>query len=356
MPKRTRVVAHLELDALETRYRQAHDPVARSHFQIVWLLAQGKTRTDVASVTGYSERWIGEIVRRYNAQGPDASVIGAMTIRWTDDPEWRTTGTSLGGVTWTRSRRRAVDWSEGGRLDRSGDRTSRVSATGLDLSGAFWSALETSAATAHQGQCRGIGCLPKRLSRAVDAVRAARPGTTVEVWAQDEHRIGLKAVQRRVWLLPDMEPIAPVWPRYKWCYVVAWVRPETGDSYWLLVPRIATDVYSQVLAEFARAQGLGAEKHIVLVVDRAGWHRSGDLMVPEGLHLVFLPAYAPELQPAERLWELLTKLLRTGSSRRSMTCSTNSASAVAPSRPAPWSWPVAPVSTGGRVSLCTAGK
>jgi len=140
-------------------------------------------------------------------------------------------------------------------------------------------------------------------------VRAARPGTTVEIWAQDEHRIGLKAVQRRVWLLPDMEPIAPVWPRYKWCYVVAWVRPETGDSYWLLVPRIATDVYSQVLAEFARAQGLGAEKHIVLVVDRAGWHRSGDLMVPEGLHLVFLPAYAPELQPAERLWELIDEVI-----------------------------------------------
>jgi len=72
MPKRTRVVAHLELDELETRYRQAHDPVGRSHFQIVWLLAQGKTRSEVAGVTGYSERWIGEIIRRYNQQGPDA--------------------------------------------------------------------------------------------------------------------------------------------------------------------------------------------------------------------------------------------------------------------------------------------
>ncbi len=138
MPKRTRVSAHLELDALERRYRQAHDPVARSHFQIVWLLAQGKTRTDVAAVTGYSERWIGEIIRRYNPQGPDAlgdrrhDNPGGQT-----DPEWRTAGTSLGGVTWTRSRRRALDWSEGGRLDRSGDRTSRVSATRLDLSGAL---------------------------------------------------------------------------------------------------------------------------------------------------------------------------------------------------------------------------
>lgn len=102
-----------------------------------------------------------------------------------------------------------------------------------------------------------------------------------------------------------MLPIMPVWPRYEWCYVVAWVRPETGESYWLLVPRMGTDVYSQVLAEFARAQGLGPAKQIVLVVDRAGWHRSRDLVVPAGLHLVFLPAYAPELQPAERLWELI---------------------------------------------------
>lgn len=71
MPKRTKVSAHLDLAELERRYRQAHDPVKRSHFQIVWLLAQGKTRAQVAAVTGYSERWIGEIIRRYNQEGPD---------------------------------------------------------------------------------------------------------------------------------------------------------------------------------------------------------------------------------------------------------------------------------------------
>jgi transposase len=72
MPRRTTVVEHLTLADLETRYRQAHDPVERSHFQIVWLLVQGKTRADVAAVTGYSERWIGEIIRRYNQAGPEA--------------------------------------------------------------------------------------------------------------------------------------------------------------------------------------------------------------------------------------------------------------------------------------------
>lgn len=72
MPNRTKVSAHLACDELEARYRQAHDPVERSHFQIVWLLAQGKTRAEVAAVTGYSERWIGEIIRRYNQDGAAA--------------------------------------------------------------------------------------------------------------------------------------------------------------------------------------------------------------------------------------------------------------------------------------------
>lgn len=72
MPKRTVVVDHLSLAELEQRYRHAHDPIARSHFQIVWLLAQGKTRPQVAEVTGYGVRWIGELVRRYNQDGPEA--------------------------------------------------------------------------------------------------------------------------------------------------------------------------------------------------------------------------------------------------------------------------------------------
>lgn len=45
-------------------------------------------------------------------------------------------------------------------------------------------------------------------------------------------------------------------------------------------------------------------KHIILVLDRAGWHNSQELAVPDGIHLVFLPPYSPELQPCERLWPL----------------------------------------------------
>src|SRR3972149_8685123 len=70
MPKRITIQPHLGLDQLEARYRQSKDPVARSHFQIVWLLAQSKSTQTVAEHTGYSRIWIQQIARRYNQDGP----------------------------------------------------------------------------------------------------------------------------------------------------------------------------------------------------------------------------------------------------------------------------------------------
>ncbi len=51
-------------------------------------------------------------------------------------------------------------------------------------------------------------------------------------------------------------------------------------------------------------RSLYKNKRIILVLDQAGWHTSDQVKVPKGIHLFFLPAYSPELQPAERLWPL----------------------------------------------------
>ena len=63
-------------------------------------------------------------------------------------------------------------------------------------------------------------------------------------------------------------------------------------------------VFNLVLSELAKALGLGENKRLMLVLDGAGWHNSEQVVVPEGIHLIFLPPYSPELQPAERLWPL----------------------------------------------------
>jgi transposase len=72
MPKTIKLEPHLQSDELENRYRKAHDPVLRSHYQILWLISEGKTTTQVMEVTGYSRGWIQQLARRYNDDGPDA--------------------------------------------------------------------------------------------------------------------------------------------------------------------------------------------------------------------------------------------------------------------------------------------
>ena len=72
MGRRIQLTARLPVADLEQRYRGARDPVARSQWQIVWLLAQGHQAQQVARVTGYSAKWVGVLARRYSRAGPAA--------------------------------------------------------------------------------------------------------------------------------------------------------------------------------------------------------------------------------------------------------------------------------------------
>ena len=72
MPKTIKLKPYLDSKELEDRYRKAHDPVLRSHYQILWLISEGRTTTEVMGVTGYSRGWIQQLARRYNAHGPEA--------------------------------------------------------------------------------------------------------------------------------------------------------------------------------------------------------------------------------------------------------------------------------------------
>lgn len=128
------------------------------------------------------------------------------------------------------------------------------------------------------------------------------PTATVEVWATDEHRIGLKPILRRVWAPRGKRPVIVIHPRYRWRYLSGYVHPGSGRTQWHLSSSINVELFTRSLAAFAEQAGAGPDKEIVLVLDRAGWHMSARLVVPAHLHLVPLPAYTPELQPAERLW------------------------------------------------------
>ena len=138
---------------------------------------------------------------------------------------------------------------------------------------------------------------------------AKHPDKPVEVWATDEHRIGLKPILRRVWGPKGQRPIALGHHRYKWLYVTAFVQPISGEVFWYISNGISKPFFAALLALFAREAGAGQDRLIVLELDNAGWHTAPNLVVPEGLRLVYLPGYSPELQPAEHLWPVLDEPL-----------------------------------------------
>jgi DDE superfamily endonuclease len=92
---------------------------------------------------------------------------------------------------------------------------------------------------------------------------------------------------RRIWAPRGCRPVAEGHHRYRWLYLYGFVRPATGAVVWFIADAVNTAAFSAILAAFAREVGAG--KHVILVLDQAGWHVSGALEVPESVELMFLP-------------------------------------------------------------------
>jgi transposase len=139
----------------------------------------------------------------------------------------------------------------------------------------------------------------------VRRLRASDPGKAVEVWAQDEARLGLKPVTRRVWWLKGCRPTSSGRTRYEWLYAYGFARPKTGETFTVLLPRVNVERMADAVAAFAAHADPDGRKILVLVVDNAGWHTAKRLAVPANVRLHFLPPCTPELQPVEPFWALV---------------------------------------------------
>jgi transposase len=136
-------------------------------------------------------------------------------------------------------------------------------------------------------------------------LRQANPKKAVEVWAQDEARLGLKPIARRVWALKGQRPRSCGRTRYQWLYLYGFVRPKTGNTFGVLLPRVRAQRMSEALAALAAHADPEGKKVLVVLVDNAGWHKAKALVTPSNVVLHFLPPCTPELQPAEPLWPLV---------------------------------------------------
>jgi hypothetical protein len=87
-------------------------------------------------------------------------------------------------------------------------------------------------------------------------VAAEHPTAAVEVWAADEHRIGLKPIVPRVWAPRGKRPVIAIHPRYRWRSLSGYVHPASGRTQWHLSSGINVELFTRSLAAFAEQAGV----------------------------------------------------------------------------------------------------
>ena len=127
--------------------------------------------------------------------------------------------------------------------------------------------------------------------------------TPIEIWFEDEARVGQKNGKVRQWAKRGTRPRQPADQRYENAYLFGAICPARGVGAALALPRADTEAMQLHLDEISRHVAEGA--HAVLLLDRAGWHTASNLDVPANITPILLPSRAPELNPVENVWQYL---------------------------------------------------
>ncbi len=126
------------------------------------------------------------------------------------------------------------------------------------------------------------------------------------LFAFDEGRFGLKTWLRRRWCPRGSRPPWIVDDRYEWLWMYVAVEPATGRLFCLLLPSMQA-ASLQLFLTHLREQFSG--ERIGMVWDNAPSHRSHQLAWPSEMVPLALPAYSPELNPAEQIFRVLRRRL-----------------------------------------------
>ena len=185
-----------------------------------------------------------------------------------------------------------MERAEGGALDRAEDggrEGARPARLGVPEEGALQPPGGPEALQQPGGRRRRAGGLQKNLPLKLQKLEEAHPeAEEVELWAEDEARLGLKPVMRRVWAPVGERPTARFERGYEWTYLYGFVRPESGEvSTGLSYPRSTRSCSRWPCGSSpGREVGAGKGKRGLLGVDKAGGHTGGEVEeVPDGIHL-----------------------------------------------------------------------
>ncbi|WP_085632666.1 IS630 family transposase [Marivita cryptomonadis] len=141
----------------------------------------------------------------------------------------------------------------------------------------------------HAQDTDALEAFKKGFTTELEKVRAGLPqDTAIEVWFQDEARVGQKNKITRRSAKRGTRPSAPHDQRTISSYIFGAICPALGKGPGLVWPVCNIDAMTLHLAEIARTVAPSA--HAVVLMDHAGWDMTVALVIPESISIIPLPA------------------------------------------------------------------
>jgi transposase len=106
--------------------------------------------------------------------------------------------------------------------------------------------------------------------------------------------------QKRVLVSKGVKPIGKFQHGYKWLWLGAASPPITGGSFYWETPFVGNGIFEGFLKGFSQTK---LRELKLLVIDNAGFHACQNITIPDNIKLIRIPPYAPELNPAEKVWQ-----------------------------------------------------
>ena len=123
----------------------------------------------------------------------------------------------------------------------------------------------------------------------------------IEIWFQDETRVGQQGSLSRIWATTGTRPRVVRQQQFLSSYIYGAVCPKRKVGAAIVMPYVNSYCMSEHLSEIS--QHVQGDNHAVVIVDKAGWHTSKQLIIPRNISLLSLPPYSPELNTQENVWQ-----------------------------------------------------
>jgi transposase len=140
----------------------------------------------------------------------------------------------------------------------------------------------------------------------VERIKSKLDSDKIEVWWQDESRIGQQGSLSRVWAQKGTRPRVIRQRQFLSTYIFGAVCPDRDEGCALILPECNTGMMQIHLDQISEHVREGY--HAILLMDRASWHTTEALNIPNNITLMPLPPYSPELNPMEQMWQQLRKI------------------------------------------------